>query len=284
MKFIVCQKDNWTLYLRPDLGGCIEGLWFKGQPVLRSTALGQLQSVRQSASYPLIPFSNRLAQAKLHWQGTSHPLIQNFPGEEHSIHGIGWQREWNMLEAGDDFCMLSLEHDGKGAWPFAFDASQTFRLHGNALEMTMSITNQSSSAAPVGLGWHPYFSKRAGQHLSFSAKSIWQMGQDNIPVGDAAHTGLAQSVDALKIDNCFSGWSGQASLMDDVMRCEITSDVQYLVVFTTPEKDFVAIEPVSHANNAMNAGNSKESEARGVRILQSGQSWQISMSISASLI
>ncbi|MFM7331678.1 MAG: aldose 1-epimerase, partial [Brachymonas sp.] len=257
MKSIVCQQGHWLLHVRPDLGGCIEGLWFKEQPVLRSTALGQLQSVRQSASYPLIPFSNRLAQAKLHWQGTSHPLVQNFPGEEHSIHGIGWQREWGVLEAQDDFCMLSLEHAAGSAWPFAFDASQTFRLHADALEMRMSITNQSSSAAPVGLGWHPYFSKRAGQRLNFAAQSIWQMGTDRIPVGDTAHTGLAQSVDDLTIDNCFSGWSGQVSLADEVMRCEITSDVQHLVVFTTPEKDFVAIEPVSHANNAMNTGNSK---------------------------
>ncbi|NJM43304.1 MAG: aldose 1-epimerase [Brachymonas sp.] len=284
MKSIVCQQNDWLLHLRPDLGGCIEGLWFKGQPVLRSTELGQLHSVRQSASYPLIPFSNRLAQAKLHWQGTSHPLVQNFPGEAHSIHGIGWLREWNVLEAEDDFCMLSLEHDGKGAWPFAFDASQTFRLHGNALEMTMSITNQSRSAAPVGLGWHPYFSKRAGAHLSFASQTVWQMGSDNIPVGDAAHIGLVQTIDELTVDNCFSGWNGQASLVDAAMRCEIASDVQHLVVFTTPEKDFVAIEPVSHANNAMNAGNSKESEARGVRILQSGQSWQISMSITVETL
>ncbi len=283
MKSVAIQHGDWVLHLRPDLGGCIEGLWLEGQPVLRSTALGQLQSVRQSASYPLIPFSNRLAQAKLQWQGTSHPLIQNFPGEAHSIHGLGWQREWNVLEASDDFCMLSLEHAAGPAWPFAFDASQTFRLHGDTLSMTLAITNQSDRPAPVGLGWHPYFCKRAGAQLRFSAQSIWQMGQDKIPVGDAAHAGLAQSVDALSIDNCFSGWDGKANLTDAVMRCELRSDVQHLVVFTTPEKDFVAIEPVSHANNAMNAGNPKESEARGVRILPSGQSWQISMSISASI-
>jgi aldose 1-epimerase len=282
MKSIVCKDSVWALHLRPDLGGCIEGLWFEGQHVLRSSRLGALHSVRQSACYPLVPFSNRLAHAKLHWQGTSHPLIQNFPGEEHSIHGLGWQREWNVLEATDDFCMLSLEHAAGAAWPFAFDASQTFRLHDNSLEMTMAITNQSDRPAPVGLGWHPYFSKRAGAQLRFTAQTMWQMGEDKIPVGDAVHRGLVQAVDDLSIDNCFSGWSGQASLADDVMCCDIRADVEHLVVFTTPEKDFVAIEPVSHANNAMNAGDPQESEARGVRILQSGQSWQISMSISAS--
>jgi aldose 1-epimerase len=284
MKSIAFEQSSWKLLLRPDIGGCIEGLWFEGLPVLRSSPAGSLSNAKQSASYPLIPFSNRLAHAQLVWNGTSHPLVKNFEGEQHAIHGLGWQRQWQVLEQADDFCMLSLEHDGKGAWPFAFDASQTFRLHGNTLELTMSITNQSPGPAPVGLGWHPYFSKRPGAHLSFSASSIWAMGNDKIPTGQSAHTGLNQSVQSLDVDNCFSGWNGRAVLQDEALRCEIASDVQHLVVFTNSQKDFVAIEPVSHANNAMNAGNSKESEARGVRILESGQSWQISMSISVSRI
>ncbi len=280
MKFIVIQNPHWQLSLRPDLGGCIESALFAGQPVLRSSQPGSLQQVRQCASYPLIPFSNRIAHAQLQWNGTSHPLVKNFEGEAHSIHGIGWQREWQVLEQSDDFCMLSLEHDGKGAWPFAFDASQTFRLHGNALELTMSITNQSPHAAPVGLGWHPYFVKTPSSQLQFEANSMWEMASDKLPTVQKPHSGLDQPIAALDVDHCFSGWSGKATLKDAKRRCIIESNVQHLVVFTTPEKDFIAIEPVSHANNAMNAGNEKESQSRGVRILQSGQSWQISMSIS----
>ena len=41
--------------LRPDLGGCIAGLWWGEHQVLRSTPAAQLQDVRVSASYPLIP-------------------------------------------------------------------------------------------------------------------------------------------------------------------------------------------------------------------------------------
>ena len=66
--------------LRPDIGGSIEGMWLGSVPVLRSCPPGQLRSVRQSGSYPLVPFSNRIAQARLVWNGTSHPLVQNFPG------------------------------------------------------------------------------------------------------------------------------------------------------------------------------------------------------------
>ncbi|MBS7809025.1 aldose 1-epimerase [Variovorax sp. PCZ-1] len=282
MNLIVLQSADLRMQIRPDVGGCIEGLWWKGLAVLRSSTAGSLQNVRLSACYPLIPFSNRVAHAKLVWNGTDHPLVKNFAGEEHSIHGIGWQRAWEVLEQSDDFCMLSLEHTGGAAWPFAFDASQTFRLHDNALEMTMSITNQSSQAAPVGLGWHPYFVKRAASRIAFEASGIWQMSAEKLPTDLHPSTGLKQDCASLDVDNCFEGWSGEVALHDEAMQIQISSDMRRLVVFTNADKDFVAIEPVSHANNAMNAGNPKESETRGVVTLEPGQSWQVSMQIAVS--
>jgi aldose 1-epimerase len=282
MNNIAIASNDLVVHLRPDLGGCVEGMWWRGLPVLRSSDAGSLQNVRLSASYPLIPFSNRVAHAKLLWNGTSHPLVKNFAGEEHSIHGVGWLRRWEVLEHNDKFCMLSLEHAPDAAWPFAFDASQTFRLHGDALQMTMSITNQSAQAAPVGLGWHPYFVKRAGAKIAFEATGIWQMGAEKLPTALHASTGLNQDCASLGIDNCFEGWGGETRLRDEVMQIQISSNVQRLVVFTTEEKDFVAIEPVSHANNAMNAVSAEESAVRGVVTLEPGQSWQVSMQIAVS--
>jgi aldose 1-epimerase len=279
---IAIKSGDLSMQLRPEMGGCIEGLWWRGLPVMRSSEAGSLQSVRLSACYPLIPFSNRVAHAKLVWNGTSHPLVKNFTGEEHSIHGIGWQRAWEVLEQSDDFCMLSLEHSGGSAWPFAFDASQTFRLHGDALDMTMSITNQSAHTAPVGLGWHPYFVKRAASRIAFEATGIWDMSAEKLPTDLQTSPGLNQSCASLVVDNCFEGWRGEATLRDQAMHIHISSDMHRLVVFTNTEKDFVAIEPVSHANNAMNAGNPKESVARGVVTLEPGQSWQVSMQIAVS--
>ncbi len=279
---IAIRSPHLRMHIRPDLGGCIEGLWFGDMAVLRSSAMSSLTNVRLSACYPLIPFSNRVAHAQLVWNGTSHPLVKNFAGEEHSIHGIGWQRPWQVLEQGDDFCMLSLEHAADIAWPFAFDASQTFRLHGNALEMTMSVTNQSEQAAPVGLGWHPYFVKRAQSRLSFEATGIWEMSGDKLPTSLLSSPGLNQEIASLTVDNCFEGWGGRVSLCDEAIQVKMESDMHRLVVFTAPEKEFIAIEPVSHANNAMNAGNSKESAQQGVVTLHPGQSWQVSVHIAVS--
>ena len=89
---IQLQAGGLVCELEPQLGGCIAGLWLGGVPVLRSTPAAQLTSARQAGCYPLVPFSNRIAQATLLWQGTQHPLVRNNGADPHAIHGIGWQR------------------------------------------------------------------------------------------------------------------------------------------------------------------------------------------------
>ena len=108
---IELRSGPMRLALRPDLGGCIAGLWLGDLPVLRSGDPQALDSVRLSGSYPLVPFSNRIGQAQLQWQGTSHPLVRNFGGEEHSIHGLGWQRAWGVLEQDEGAAFLVAGHE-----------------------------------------------------------------------------------------------------------------------------------------------------------------------------
>jgi len=64
--------------ISPALGGCIAGLRCADIPVLRSTPAAQLQSVRLSGSYPLVPYSNRQAFAQMQWEGAQYPLAPNF--------------------------------------------------------------------------------------------------------------------------------------------------------------------------------------------------------------
>ena len=278
---LLLQAGDMRMALRPDLGGCIAGLWLGDLPVLRSSDPGSLDAVRLSGSYPLVPFSNRVARASLDWQGTSHPLVRNFAGEEHSIHGVGWLRCWTVLESSEGFAMLSLEHRPDNTWPFAFDASQVFRLSGESLELSISMTNQSAQPAPAGLGWHPYFVKRARSRISFTATGRWEEGPDKLPTVRKPISGLDTDCAFLDVDNCYDGWSGAVRLRDEALRVSVTSGLSRLVVFTNDTKDFVAIEPVSHVNNGINMMTlpGMSAEMLGVRILQPGESMSADMRI-----
>jgi aldose 1-epimerase len=267
--------------IEPDLGACIAGLWFDGEAVLRSSAPGQIKTAREAGSYPLVPFSNRIGNAKLTWNGTSHPLVKNFGNEPHAIHGVGWQRPWEVLDASDNFAMLSYEHKPDAAWPFAFDTSQAFRLSGNELALSLSITNQSKSATPVGLGWHPYFVKRAGSHVGFSATGRWEMDANKLPTHRTASSGLDIAAALLDVDHCFDGWSGELLLRDEKFNLRLSSTMRRLVVYTNDAQACIAIEPVSHVNNALNLMASKAASAEelGVRVLQPGESMSAEMTI-----
>ena len=281
---LVLAVNGFRCEIVPDMGACIAGLWLDGVPVLRSPGTAALASVRQSGSYPLVPFSNRIGQATLQWNGTSHPLVRNFGDEPHAIHGVGWQRPWAVLDSEDHFALLSYEHKPDASWPFAFDTSQAFRLTGNELEVTLSITNQSTSPTPVGLGWHPYFVKRAGSHIAFEASGRWEMDALKLPTHRTGTRGLDTDCATLDVDHCFDGWRGVVHLRDELLHTRLSSNLSRIVVFTNATRDFVAIEPVSHINNAISLMERKVATADelGVCVLQPGESMSTSMTISVS--
>ncbi|MGC7965286.1 hypothetical protein ACP3WC_24145, partial [Salmonella enterica] len=58
-------RGDWQVRVLPALGGALASASWRGQPVLRPSAEEALQQglVRRSACYPLLPFSNRIADA-----------------------------------------------------------------------------------------------------------------------------------------------------------------------------------------------------------------------------
>ena len=281
MTSLTLESGRMRCELRPDLGGCIAGLWWGQEQVLRSTPAAELQSVRVAGSYPLLPYSNRVGNRQLHWAGRDYVLPQNFAPEPHAIHGVGWERAWTVESASSTQVVLGYGHAADAAWPFAFDGRQTLTLTGQALEMQMSITNRATQAAPVGLGWHPYFAKSAHSHIQFDATGRWDMGDDNLPTTHQVGRGLDTNCTALNVDHCFDGWSGALQLHEGPLRIQVTSDLDRLVVFTTPERDSIAIEPVSHANNALALARQtgQSPQALGLRVLQPGESFAATMRI-----
>lgn len=284
MQSLTLSNQNLTATIRPDLGGSLQSLVYAGLegdiPVLRVPP-AVVDNVRDAGCFAMVPFSNRIAKASLKWKGADYPLAVMGTTEEHAMHGVAWHRPWQVLEHTDTFVMLSYEHQADSAWPFAFDVSQAFELTANTLAMTLSITNQEPGPAPAGLGWHPYFAKRPNTQLTFDAKARWEMGADKLPTVLQATSGMSMPCSGLDIDNCFEGWTGVAELRDDLICTRIESKLERLVVYTKPSIDSIAIEPASHANNAINLGaqNPAELARLGVRLLPSGETFSAEMTI-----
>ena len=239
------------LALRPDLGGSIAGLWLADLPVLRSTEPAELASSRASACYPLAPYSNRLGYRRFRWHGADHTTAPNEAGSPHSLHGLAWQRGWEVVDAGETAAVLRLTHAGDSHWPFAFELVQRVALTPEALELRLEFRNTAAEAQPVGLGWHPYFPKRLRSRLHAELSDRWDSDPTGLPTLRHPQPGIDADVAHLAFDHCFDGWKGPARIRDEKLSLKLTSSLPRLVVYTPQTKPYFCVEPVSHVSNAI---------------------------------
>jgi aldose 1-epimerase len=256
------------LALRPDLGACIAGLWRGDLPVLRSSEPQALASSRASGCYPLAPYSNRLGYRRFRWQGREYTTQPNFDDNPHSVHGVAWLQAWQVVEATATKATLRYRHVADAHWPFDFELDQHFELSEAALDLRFAFTNHAALAQPVGLGWHPYFPKRARSRLHIELTERWDNDATGLPVRRVAQPGIDADVAHLEFDNCFEGWRGAARLRDEKLSLRLTSSLPYLVVFTPQAKPYFCVEPVSHVSNAIHMADPL---ACGLKSVEPGQ-------------
>ncbi len=306
---IELSADPARVVIAPSVGGSVASFIFDGKPILRSTpddaiALG---AVRQFACFPLIPFSNRIADANLHWSGRDYALKRYVDAEPHAIHGNGWQRAWTVTRHEASLLSLELVHDAIGAraeeWPFPYLARQRFELVADEgpvrLELALEIENTGTSAFPFGLGWHPYFYRNAETELGFAARGVWKTDPSRLPTQFEAtpprwNFERTRPIGDTAMDNCFAGWRAPAVIRwperELVAQLAADSACEFLVVFTpvtapdgfapsTP-KSYFAVEPVTHMTDAFNrAGKGGDT---GTRVLAPGACFSCTMGLSVS--
>lgn len=269
------------LALRPDLGGCIAGLWHRHLPLLRCADALSLQQPRQSACFPLLPYSNRLGYRRFRWKGIDHHTLPNFDGSPHSLHGVAWRRPWDIVSSSALDVVLRYRHRADGDWPFDFEARQYFTLTPAALRVQLVFDNLAESAQPVGLGWHPYFPKRARSRLHVECDGRWDADAAQLPVRKLAQGGIDADVRHLDYDHGFDGWRGAARIRDETMSLQLTSSLERLVVYTPPQRDYFCVEPVSHVSNAIHMA---EPLAHGLRSVEPGASTEAWMQLDVRVL
>lgn len=269
------------LALRPDLGGCIAGLWHRDLPVLRSVEPATLEAARPSGCYPLVPYSNRLGHARFRWKGHDYTTRPNFGASPHSVHGVGWQKPWEIVSSTAGEVVLRYRHAADADWPFDFEASQYVTLDTHTLRLRMVFTNTSAGVQPVGLGWHPYFPKRLRSRLHVDLAGRWDADAAELPVRKVAQPGIDADVAHLDFDHCFDGWSGPARLRDEKLSLQLTSSLDRLVVYTPPQKDYFCVEPVSHVSNAIHMA---DPAAHGLRSVAPGESTDAWMKLDVTVV
>lgn len=243
--------------LLPLAGGSIGSWRVAGQNMLRA-ATSQSDPL-QAASFPLVPYSNRIANGRFEWNGRQIGLAPHPIAKPHSIHGVGWLRAWDVFESGADFAVLRFTHDGDANWPWPFLAEQRFKLGPDNLSVDLTAQNLADEAVPLSFGHHPYFVS-AGASLRFAASRICMNDGDNLPereqgIEDNHSFAEGFAIGGQPFDNLFTGWNGAAEIVwaDRKHGLRLESDLPHAQLYVPLGQTFFCFEPVAHRTNALNS-------------------------------
>lgn len=274
------RRGAFALHLVPGRGGAVSAFRYDGRDVMRPAGEALLRGgdMLDASCFPLVPFSNRIADARFGFRGQTYRLTPNFPPEPHAIHGQGWQNPWDVAEASGHRAELTLRHAVPHT-PLDYRARQLFDLEDDGLSVTIEVTNTGDGPMPAGVGLHPYFVRTEGVTMRARVAHVWLADERNIPkehVPVPARWDFAKAprVATLEMDNCFDGWDGHAEIAWPehglTLGIEAEPAFGHLVVYVPPKENFFCVEPVSNANDGFNLLDRGVPDT-GVRVLAPGE-------------
>lgn len=298
-EIVTVQNDRWRIGLVPETGGSVAfgqvRIGDSWQDVMRPTPERHLTVASKTASYPLVPWSNRIRDGLLRWAGREYQLRVNAT-DGTAIHGTGKEYPWTVVESSDTHAVLEFSsRDVYGVnFPWTFRARFAFALDGDRFTWTYGIENTDHETFPAGFGHHPYFLRQ----VAGSADARLQVEMDkaydlvaSLPSGAAgeirpeADFREARELGHAFVDDCFAGRRGERLATIEwpgAVALDWTADalLEHAVLYIPEGRDYFAFEPVSNANDAFNL-DADGVPGNGLFLVQPGETRTASFTLTA---
>jgi aldose 1-epimerase len=109
----------------------------------------------------LIPFPGRIKEGRYSFDGSSYQLERNDKEGPNAIHGFVRNMPWTTRQQQSDCVDFEVALDAKDyavrGYPFSLNVKVTYGLQAAGLSCEFAISNDGANPAPVGVGFHPYF-------------------------------------------------------------------------------------------------------------------------------
>jgi aldose 1-epimerase len=282
---VTLTAGDLRLELSPSIGGSISAFEWTGggapRPILRKCNI-RPEKVLDAASFPLVPFVNRIRGGRFAFRGREIRLEPNMAGDPSPLHGQGWLNPWQAEEGSQSGAALSYRHE-PGEWPWAYEANQHFALDERGLSLLLTCRNASSEPMPCGLGQHPYFPCGPETLIDTKVTDAWTVDEQVLPVEKVPAEGRfdlrRRWVCGQALDNGFGGWGGLAWMDDPGWPFELhlsSRTAGFFQLYSPAEGGIFVAEPVTHANAALNAPEKRWPEL-GMRVLAPGEAMSLDM-------
>ena len=257
----------------PEQGGAIHQIGLDagrgGSPILllAPDSPGEMQENPWFRGRFLFPFNDRIPRGRYVWRGVAHQLPVNDAPSGDAIHGFAYRLPARVTRRDPETGRLSLQAEVVEEPGYPFRVRLTVDVHiAQSVRFELTVVNTGEVAAPLSVGWHPYFRFPAsgGRNVTLKRPATHYVPVDDslLPTGGILPvTGTAfdfttpRYLTEDELDLAYTDPTGEVILAGDAgtVRMELdTSFFPYLQVFLPPDRRSIALEPVTAATNAFN--------------------------------
>ncbi len=253
------QSSNSRLELSLENGASIENFYMNGLHVI--AALETIPYGESYASALLFPFVNRISDGTYNFQNEKFQLDCNHAAEGHAIHGLVYNKRFEIVDEhiSDKESIISLQYNqenGQTGFPFKYNFQVTYKLGHNTLGIEFQVKNTDGQPFPFSIGWHPYFktSDISKTTLVFLAKEQFTNNCRNIPVQSDGLSGKRYLNFNAPKDDCYGLNDKKVEFCTPEYKMTIinSNGSNYLQIYTPPQTNLVAIEPMTAAPDCFN--------------------------------
>ncbi len=296
---LTLRSDRWEVDVLPGTGAALaagrirtaDGVW---RDLLRPMPRSRRGDPERAASFPMLPWSNRIDAGVLPFAGRTWQLQRN-GADGTAIHGALRQAPWTVAERDEGGVLLeAAAADMVGVnFPWLFAARVGYALAGDSLEVTTTLRNEDRVPFPAGFGHHPYFRRSL---VPVGCAMPYEPGQPLLRIGANAgyvlHGGLAvdaagaippradfrveRRVSVLHVDDVLTdrtpGPLATLRYADPDVTVTLEADEAYshVVLYVPRGRSHLAVEPTTHVNGGF-ALYAAGVPGTGVVVLEPGQ-------------
>jgi aldose 1-epimerase len=283
-QYVITSGDHEAVVV--SVGGGVRGYTFGGRPIL---AAYPEQLIRPAmAGAVLTPWPNRLADGRYRFAGVDYQVPISEPGLRNAIHGLAQWMPWSLADREPSAVTMALDLPPQSGYPFSLRLSVRWSVGPGGLRAEHSAVNVGGSAAPFGLGAHPYLdiagTPISDLRLQVPAATYLPSDDRELPLpaqpvqGSDRDLRAERALGDLRLNSPFTdldrGDDGRAAVSVRTAaggaRVWVDPAFGYLQLYTTdrlmPGVGAIAVEPMTCPADAFNSG-------AGLVRLEPGQEW-----------
>ncbi len=252
----------------------------------------------------LFPFAGRIDHGQYSWRGTEYSITTAGTSDVHAIHGFVYTRPWRVIGQTSESVTGAFQGsidapETLADWPADYAIELTWRVSDRSLSADVTITNPGDTDLPFVFGLHPYFrlplgGTSADECLVTVPAAAYRELENLLPTGREFPIDPSRDVRSprrfaeIQLDDVVTGLEPSTNgiietrIHDPVSGLTLVQSFStahpFVVVFTPPHREAIAIEPYTGAPDPFAA--MKRGDESHLTVLGPGATWQATYCIS----